>query len=67
MLSIIDRMRKGELPNPYELTAADEGKRIDWWAFGTVKAFDIGRRLYLNGKILSMENHSQMEKRKRRK
>lgn len=63
-LTILEQMRRGTLPNPYELQPSDEGKRIDWFDFGYVTAFDIGRCLFLSGKVLQMESRGQMERRK---
>lgn len=67
--SIQSLMERGALPNPYEITAQDffEHMRIGHlgggWDF--VQKIDIGKRVYLRGKFLQMENDQQMETRKK--
>lgn len=55
---------KAKLPNPYEIQKSDIGRLIDWSGFGTVKEFDVGKRLKLIKGILYMENEEQVAKRK---
>ncbi len=71
--TIIEEMRgcptcgcreKTTLPNPYEIQRSDIGRLIDFSGFGTVKEFDVGKKLFLKDGHLFMENEEQVTRRK---
>lgn len=62
---IHQRMERGMLSDPYELTPEDVGKYIDQ-DFGQVQPSDVGRQLHLRGEILQMESMEQAETRRRK-
>jgi hypothetical protein len=65
-------MERGIFPNPYEITEEDfrEHRRVDNFggSFGFVQKCDIGRRVFLQGGVISMESDTQvLERRERQK
>lgn len=63
-MALIKLMRDGMLSNPYELQQDDLGRLIDWFDLGRVQKSDIGKRIYLIGDIIQMENTEQRDNRK---
>jgi hypothetical protein len=62
-ISIKQMMVKGLLPNPYEITMQDvlEHNRLDFGgSFGFVIKCDVGKRVFLTGGIIQMENDEQV-------
>jgi hypothetical protein len=51
-------MQIGTIPNPYEIKSADVGTVIDY-DFGKVTPVDVGKRIYLRGGVIQMENEEQ--------
>lgn len=61
---IADRIRKGELPNGYELQPKDIGKWLEW-NFGNVTSNDVGKLIVIDdGGYFTIENDEQMKRRK---
>lgn len=61
---ISEQIRRGELPQGYELTEADVGCSLDWQGgFGPVRPFDVGKRVWLRDYGLTMENQEQRDRR----
>lgn len=63
---ISEKIRSGELPQGYELTADDVGKLLDTSDFGEVLDADVGKKVYLKDYGLVMENDEQRDARKAR-
>jgi hypothetical protein len=65
-LSIAEQIRKGTLPQGYELTENDIGASLSYptEGFGAVLIQDIGKRVWLKSYGLVMENNEQRDKRK---
>jgi len=62
---ISDEIRRGARPQGAELTEADLGCLLSWLeGFGTVKPFDLGKRVWLKPFGLVMENAEQRDRRK---
>ena len=65
-LPIKTEMQYGRLPNPYEIQADDVDRLIDG-DFGKVIFCDVGKRVYLRGGIIQMENEEQKQARLQKK
>ena len=60
--TIHGEMKVGRLPNPYEIRPGDVGELLDL-DFGTVQPTDVGRLLFLRGRLVQMESIAQREAR----
>ena len=62
--SISDKLRKKTIQNGYALQDSDVGSELDReYGFGKVLKNDVGKKVYLNNGIFSMENDDQRDKR----
>jgi len=61
-------MERGIISNPYEIT--EQNFKEHWMIdvdFGFVRKEDIGKRLFLQGGIIQMENDFQLEQRQNKR
>lgn len=62
---ILSAIRRGNLPNPHELTSDDIGTNLELASgFGFVLSSDVGKRVWAKSYGLAMENCHQRDKRK---
>lgn len=64
-LPIAERMRRGELPNRYELQESDVGETLEW-LWGRVMPIDVGKITLIRGGEFYIENEQQRDERKRK-
>ena len=63
--AIADAIRRGQLPNGYELQESDIGRLLcPLWGFGQVLPFDVGKKCFVRSGLFEMENSQQRDKRK---
>lgn len=64
--TIKQNIERGLLTNPYEVLPSDVGRCIDQ-DFGNVAPPDVGRLLFLSGRLIQMESTEQREARLERR
>ena len=59
--TIEDDLRRGTLPQGYELTATDVGRTFSLAGWGKVLAVDVGKRVWRRSYGLTMDSNEQRD------
>jgi hypothetical protein len=63
-MPVNERIKRGWLPNGYEIVPEDIGETLDLLYFGKVQRSDVGRKVYVRDGQTYIESRDQVIKRR---